>query len=87
MFINFDNNKKRIHVSLFLISIMLNTDIEKNNYELKKYFSAQLKLNMRENNDISPLKLVFYLLILDFYIMNSIILIKRILNLLFQIIF
>ena len=32
------------------------------NYELKKYFSAQLKLNMRENNDISPLKLVFYLI-------------------------
>jgi len=59
---SFDNNKKRIHVSLFLISIMLNTDIEKNNYELKKYFSAQLKLNMRENNDISPLKLVFYLI-------------------------
>ena len=36
-------------------------EIEKNNYYLKRYFSSQLKINLRENNDISPLKIVFWL--------------------------
>ena len=48
-----------INVSFIFISIYSNTDIEINNYYLKKFFSEQFKINIKDNNDISPLKAVF----------------------------
>ena len=64
---NLDNKegkgeKKKICISLILNSIYLKDNIEENNLILKKYFSSQLKINLRENNDISPLKIVFCLI-------------------------
>ena len=53
--------EKEEKVHLFLTAIKLKDEIEKNNYYLKRYFSSQLKINLRENNDISPLKIVFWL--------------------------
>ena len=63
---NLDNkskkNNKKISVSLILSEIIQKTNIEKNNLELKKFFASQLKINLYENIDISPLKIVFYLI-------------------------
>ena len=56
------NSNKKINVSLILTEINQETDIEKNNLELKEFFASQLKINLIENNDISPLKIVFCLI-------------------------
>ena len=57
-----EKNKKKTRVCFILNSIMQNSNVENNNLILKKYFAHQLKTNLRENNDISPIKIVFYLI-------------------------
>ena len=57
-----DKKNRSINISLILNSIINDNDIEKNNFILKKYFSNQLKININDNNDISPLKIVFCLI-------------------------
>ena len=59
---NNSGNSKMINVSFILISIYTNTDIEINNFYLKKFISEQFKLNLRDNTDISPLRIVFWLI-------------------------
>ena len=57
-----DKKNKSINISLILNSIINDNDIEKNYFILKKYFSNRLKININDNNDISPLKIVFCLI-------------------------
>jgi hypothetical protein len=63
LFMNNDDqigtDSKIINVSFIFISIFSDTEIEINNYYLKKFFSEQFKINVKDNNDISPLKAVF----------------------------
>ena len=57
-----DTNSKRINVSFILISIYTNTELEMNNFYLKKFISEQFKMNIKDNNEISPLKVVFFII-------------------------
>ena len=57
-----ETNEKKINVSLILISIFTNTDIEINNYYLKRFFSEQFQKELKDNEDISPLKVIFFLI-------------------------
>ena len=57
-----DTSSKRINVSFILISIYTNTELEMNNFYLKKFISEQFKMNIKDNNEISPLKVVFFII-------------------------
>ena len=57
-----ENNSKKVKVSFIFISIKDCTNVEISNYQLKEFFSSQYKLKIKDNNDISPLKVVFCLL-------------------------